>query len=198
MMYEINLIRDRVALYRRRIVRRVFVYSAVLVLLISIMVGVSVYLGNFYKIRTDKKQVDMLNARISDLGLSPSLIRNYKAELDEFAGKLSLIAKTRPKRVLWAPKLAAISALLPSDMWLHKISVGGDDNDKSQILLLKGYALPKAGRELIRLRNFISALEKSSLFMEGLSKIELVFVRQEKKGGQDVTAFQLSCPFSLQ
>ena len=202
MMFEINLIRERAVLYRKRIIKLSFVYSAVLVSLLSIIAGASGYLSNFYKIRTYKVQISRLNTRMSNLGFSPDSIRNYKGELESLSRELSLIEKSRPERILWAPKLAAVSALLPSDMWVHKISVRGETekgaskSPKPRILVLEGYVLPKKGRELIHLKDFIVALKKNPLFMEDLSGVELVFVRQEKKGDSEVTAFQLSCPFS--
>jgi len=152
--------------------------------------------------RTCKKEIDRLNAQIADLGFPSLLTREYKSRWGKLSSQLSLIDEIMQERVLWAPKLQAINTTLPADMWLSKIYLQektkkrGLQSPDRQALILEGFVLSKQGRELVHLKDFISNLKKSSVFMKGLKGVELSSTKGEKMGETEVMAFQLSCPLS--
>jgi len=95
----------------------------------------------------------------------------------------SLSAITSGQRILWAPKLNAISDSIPREVWLSRLFF----NEKS--LLIQGSAVSKVKNEMISIGSFVSNLKKQENFMNGLSGVELGSIQRRKIRSVEVVDF---------
>lgn len=195
-VFRVNLIKDRVISPGGKRIILTLLYSYSFILLLSLIVIFSIYQANSHKIRACKRETARLGQQVSDLGVNLGQIDDFKAEWARLSQEISLINKVMEGRVLWAPKLEALSASLPLEMWIGRLYLEGTSDEGPRTLVLEGLVSIKGGRQLELVEKFITALRKSAVFMKSLAKVELSSAGQTKVGGTEVMTFKLTCPLS--
>jgi hypothetical protein len=102
--------------------------------------------------------------------------------------------RARADRVVWSPKLAEMSRLLPPPLVLDNIMVA--ERGKGQAipaLAVHGSVLQGSVRDPVpAIVSYVTALKESAVFTEGIASVELASVSTDNQSG--ITSFHVVCP----
>lgn len=98
----------------------------------------------------------------------------------------SAIAGLLEERLLWGPKLEAISLALPAGVWLNELSVTADNFN------LQGSAFSLQKNEMGLIGDFLGKLKGDEAFFNDFANLELGSVQRRALGTYDIADFVLS------
>ncbi len=201
-MYNINLIRERIVPDQRKNVMFSVISASALIYALTILAVVFFSAANFKMIDVYANEIDKMQGDLSAYypGTSPShdeldiIVRRIRPDLKEIGG---LIDDRTEFTYLWE----AVARAVPDGAWLtrveFKIPAAATRNGKSKRgLFIEGMALASgetAGDEVIR--EFAIALESDPELARHISEAKFAETGRKRLGGEDVTGFEISCPF---
>lgn len=98
----------------------------------------------------------------------------------------SAVAGLLKERLLWAPKLEAISLALPAGVWLAELSLAADN------FSLQGSALSLQKNEMTLISDFLEKLKGDEAFFNDFASLELGSVQRRTLGTYEIADFVLS------
>ena len=100
--------------------------------------------------------------------------------------KSSIEKMTIERRILWAPKLNALSDGIPRGVWLNKAHLEGD------ILLIEGSVISKVADEMSSVGAFTTNLKIQKQFMSNLKNIEVGPLKRRKIQTAEIADFSIT------
>ena len=201
-MYDINLIRERVVPDQRKNILFSVISASALIYALTILAVVFFSVANFKMIDVYAKEIDKMQGDLSAIypSITPThdeldvIVRRIKPDLKEIGG---LIDDRTDFTSLWE----AVARAVPDGAWLtrveFRIPAAATRSGKSKRgLFIEGMALTSGetgGDEVIR--EFALALESDGELAGYISEAKFAETGRKRLGGEDVTGFEISCPF---
>lgn len=185
-MFEINLMKYRIASERRRRWARLLLGAYAVLWLLSAGWMVAGYWSNRKAVAAYAQRVASMEQElhIHANGLSPDILRTMGSRL---APVLAAAARIQNGRVRWGPKLQEISRQIPDGMWIRRIytrRVSSQEERTFPALVLEGerlFTAPPADTLWAR-------LSASPVFLEGVDSVWVASVEGPR--------FQILCALS--
>lgn len=210
MKIQLDLIRGRVASFRLKSLRKILSAALVLsFLLLGMLIGY-MYIDSYYEIKDSQNQLALILKKHATLNQEVFRIVEYKQEWDFLHHKISLASDLKGKQIWWAPKLQALSNLIPENIWINKLSLqksaqaprkasspGAKASQAgprpSIALILDGFALPGDNQGFRSIENFAQELRKNPTFSKVIAEINLTTATRTEKEKVPAMSFQFSC-----
>ena len=150
------------------------------------MVHLSLFLITYKKI-VQKKRLDRI---WEELLPDKQRIDRVSNELRSLQGKKTAIEKiTKGQRILWSPKLNAISDSIPKGVWLNKIML------EQGVFTIEGSAVSKLADEMMSVGNFTSNLKVQAQFADHLKNLEVGSIQRRKIDAVEISDFSVTAKF---
>lgn len=209
MKLQLNVIRGRGLSSRARTLGKILFACLLLVFLFLMMWIGYMYVGNYYLIEDNKRELAQVLERIGSLNEEVFGIVEYKREWDSLHKRVSLSRALRGSQIWWTPKLQGLGELMPDNIWMEnlslkrsppprkpapssKVEASPTEIRSSMTLLLRGFALPGDDRGLRSIENFAHQLKGHPAFGELVREINLTTARRIEKEEVSVMSFRLS------
>ncbi len=187
MKIQLNFIKGKSATYRSKNFRKMIFATFLLAFLLCFMFMGYVYIGNYYEIKSYRNRLTPISGKFARLNREAFKMREYKKEWDSLREKISLISELGGKQIWGAPKLQALSKLIPDNIWLSSISINPTN------LILKGFALPGDNQGFLSIENFARQLKEDPIFSRSLGDINLSTITRTEAKELLAVSFELSC-----
>jgi Tfp pilus assembly protein PilN len=119
-MIEINLLPPEMRKIDRTSLKRLASMVTAVILLSASVIGVTVFLRNYYAAQAEKQRLTTDVNRLEPLAKEYDVL---SAELKGIETRLATIDEIRATRVRWGKKLDQLYAILPDYVWLDKIEL---------------------------------------------------------------------------
>ena len=132
----------------------------------------------------EKKEADILKARVTD-------INNRTGTIDELMAK----------RFIWSRKINLLSDSMTPGVWLSEViyddrpASGRIKNIMPGSLVIAGYAIGAGDQGTSLIGKFIQSLQENKDFYLDIAGIDLVSTKSDKIDNQDVMSFRITCLF---
>lgn len=201
MIFEINLLKNRAKLKRRKSFLRIVLYSEIFLFLLTYLLLFSYYVNLSYKVKDKERDFTVLNEDIiflSGEGKTLSSIKEINEKYSEITSQLNTINGLVQKRMFVSHKLKGLSNVLPDDIWIDRFDIakgqGKDGKREVEVINLDGYVIASKEEAFGKVQSLIKDLENEPLFSKNLDSIELVSI--SKSGMQnldEMMEFEISC-----
>jgi hypothetical protein len=208
MIFEINLLKDRVKLQKRKSFLRAILYVELsLFLLTSIILG-SYRMTLYYRLETTQRKLTVLNEDIiflSKEGATLANLRDINKKYAEITAQLSTINELTKNRILLSHKLKGLSAIIPDNVWIYRFNIaeesiqkkGKKDLEKTKVLYLFGFVMAEREEAFVIIQSFIKGLENDPLFARDIESIKLSSISKPQSGSlENVMEFKITCQIS--
>jgi Tfp pilus assembly protein PilN len=195
MIFEINLLKDRVKAQKKKSFLRTIFYVEIFIFILTLIFLSSYRIILYYKLEDTQRKLVMLNEDMIFLSKEGATIENLK-EINnkylEITSQLSTINKLTQDRVLFSRKLKGISQVLPENMWIDKFYI--KEQEKMKVLFLSGFVRAERDEAFKKVQLFMKDLEQEPLFKEGISNMQLSSISKPMVAlaGQ-ITEFEITC-----
>ena len=202
MIFEINLLKDRVKYSRKKILLRIIIYIELFLFSLTYLVLFSYRVTLNFKLKDMERNLLVLNEDIiflSEEGPTLAKINEISKQYAELTSKLNTMNKLSENRVLFSHKLKGISNVLPENMWLDKFYVeeitGKKKDVKIKTICLSGFVMAEGEEAFKTVQFFIGNLEQDPLFKDGVDIIQLSSISKPrvKPAEGQVTEFEIKC-----
>ena len=205
MIFEINPLKDRVKLQKRKSFLRAILYVELSLFLLTFIILGSYRMTLYYKLETTQRKLTMLNEDViflSKEGATLGNLREINKKYAEITAQLSTINELTKNRILLSHKLKGLSAIIPDNVWIYRFNIaeksirkkGKKDSGKTKVLYLFGFVMAKREEAFVRIQSFIRDLENEPLFAGDIESIKLSFIsKPQSKPLENVTEFKIAC-----
>lgn len=174
-MIKINLLPVRAAKKKETAIQQFAIAGVVVVIIVLIVT--SLYVVKCVQVAAAKDDIATANIKIKELENKIGKLNELKTLKEQVKKKLDVLSQLRKNKTGPAQRLASLSDLTPSQLWLTSYS------ESTQDVKISGVALTE---DLIA--QFMKALEASSDFMA----VELVVSEQAEVAGTKLKKFDIT------
>ncbi len=150
----------------------------------AILVCLQIVLAIFNML--EASQLRALNNKWNTLEPQRKILEKFNQEYAILSGDAAIAVQLLKGRLLWAPKLYALSANLPPGVWLNELSLN------SVNFSLQGSVVSPQGKEMSLINDFLDNLKKDNAFYGDFAKLELGSVQQRSAGTYKIEDFILA------
>lgn len=205
MIFEINLLKDRARLQKRKSFLRAILYMELSLFLLTFILLGSYRLTLYYKVETTQRKIMMLNEDViflSKEGATLANLRDINKKYAEITAQLSTINELTKNRVLLSHKLKGLSSIIPDNVWIYRFNIaeesiqkkGKKDLEKTKVLYLFGFVMAKQEEAFIKVQSFIRDLENEPLFARDIESIKLSSISKPlSESLENVMEFKIAC-----
>jgi hypothetical protein len=143
-MIEINLLKKRWEIYKKRVLVLKFLLFYFIGLFFLFIICAGFYISNRIEIFRIKNEIENLKKKASDEKVIFEIIKNQQDKCLLLCKKFSFYEDEYKNRIIWSDKLTLISSSIPDGMWLSKLSYKNEYNVKGKNLYLiaEGFISP--------------------------------------------------------
>jgi len=131
----------------------------------------------------EASQLRALNNKWGTLEPQRKILEKFNQEYAILSGDAAVTGQLLKGRLLWAPKLYALSVNLPPGVWLNELSLN------SVNFSLQGSVVSPQGKEMSLINDFLDNLKKDKAFYGDFTKLELGSVQQRSAGAYKIEDF---------
>ncbi|MCK4905297.1 hypothetical protein KAS42_03535 [bacterium] len=205
MIFEINLLKDRVRLQKRKSFLRAIMYVELSLFLLTFIILGSYRMTLYYKLETTQRKLTMLNEDViflSKEGATLGNLREINKKYAEITAQLSTINELTENRILISHKFKGLSAIIPDNVWIYRFNIaeesirkkGKKDLKKTKVLYLFGFVMAEREEAFVRIQSFIRDLENEPLFARDIESIKLSSISKPlSESLENVMEFKIAC-----
>ncbi|MDP2906047.1 MAG: PilN domain-containing protein [Candidatus Omnitrophota bacterium] len=134
----------------------------------------------------EASQLRVLNNKWGALEPQRKILEKFNQEYAILSGDAAVTGQLLKGRLLWAPKLYALSVNLPPGVWLNELSLNAAS------FRLQGSVVSPQGKEMSLINDFLDNLKKDTGFYGDFVKLELGSLQQRSAGTYKIEDFILS------
>ncbi len=208
MIFEINLLKDRVKQQKRRSFLRAILYVELSLFLITFIVLGSYRLSLYYKFEDIQRKLVMLNEDIVFLSKEGATLTNLREMNEKYAqitSQLFTISELTKNRVILSHKLKGISTIIPDNVWIYEFNIDDEPVEKqdeknlgkAKVLYLFGFIRAEKEEAFANIQSFIKNLENEPLFVNNVESMKLSsFSKPQSRSLENVMEFKIECQIS--
>lgn len=200
MIFEINLLKDRIKHSKKKIILRVIIYVELFLFILTYVLLFSYRTNLNFKLKDTQRSLEVLNEDIiflSSEGQTRENLREIDKKYTELADKLNTVNRLTADRTLFSHKLKGISKVLPENMWIDKFYVKespGKKKEKTKLMCLSGFVMAEGEEAFKRVQSFIRDLEREPLFKDGINAVQLSSISKPRINiSEEITEFEIIC-----
>ena len=134
----------------------------------------------------EASELRALNNKWGTLEPQRKILEKFNQEYAILSGDAAITGQLLKGRLLWAPKLYALSVNLPPGVWLNELTLN------SVNFSLQGSVVSPQGKEMSLINDFLDNLKKDKAFYGDFAKLELGSVQQRLAGTYKIEDFILA------
>ncbi len=200
MIFDINLLKDKVKQSKRKAVLKIILYIELFLFVLTYLILFSYRVNLDYQVKDIQRNLTVLNEDIIFLSGEGTTLSGLKAINKQYAditSELEIIKGLTKDRILFSHKLKGISKVLPDNMWIDKLYLKdgqGEKNEKIKVIYLSGFVMAEKEEAFKSVQSFIKALEQETLFKEGIGGIQLSSISKPRtESSMGITEFEITC-----
>ncbi len=150
---------------------------------ILVIIQVSLFLVNWGKTAEKKR----LESEWQEILPNKSNVDRVVNELRSLKAQMAAVEKmTTTQRVLWAPKLNAISDSIPRGIWLGRITL------EDGVFMVEGSTLSKMADDTTNVSTFAANLKKQKNFMTNIKTLDIGPIQRQNAKNIEVADFSIT------
>ncbi|MDD5454622.1 MAG: hypothetical protein PHW62_03895 [Candidatus Ratteibacteria bacterium] len=205
MIFEINLLKDRVRLQKKKSFLRVIFYVEISFFVLTFIILGSYRLSLYYKVETTERKLAMLNEDViflSKEGATLANLRDINKKYEEITSQLSTINELTENRVLLSHKLKGLAAVIPDNVWIYKFNVAEEAAqakdkkalERTKLIYLFGFVMGEREEAFMTIQSFIKDLGNEPLFSRDIKNLRLSsFSKPQSKTLENIMEFEITC-----